>query len=175
MTPPDVTHSGSGPSLFSVAQIRHVLRTEFGRAQRYRYPLAVLVLSIDQIGALRDRLGFEAKETMFAAVVGLLTDATRTSDFLGRTPDDRLMAIVPHTDAAGLRALSLRLIERARTLDAGLPPGESITLSIGGASIATEALLYHDALLDAAEAAQADATSQGGDRFVERAPNAAGT
>ena len=57
-----------GRSLFSVAQIQHVLRIEFGRAQRYRYPLVCLVLSIDQLGALRDRHGYDAKEALFEAI-----------------------------------------------------------------------------------------------------------
>lgn len=168
MSTTDSTRSGP-PHLFSVAQIRHVLRTEFGRSQRYRYPLTVLVLSVDQLGALRDRLGFDVKENVFTSVVQLVTDETRSSDFLGRTPDDRVLAIVPHTDAAGMRALAARMIERARNLSLGADVSR-VTLSIGGSCAGEDGLAYHDVLLDAAEAAQADATSQGGDQFVERAP-----
>ena len=174
MSQSNVTQRGDGPTLFSVAQIQHVLKTEFGRALRYRYPLAVVVIAIDQLGALRDRLGFEAKETAFDAVVGLLQEATRSSDFLGRTPDDRLLAVVPHTSAEGLRALAERLLVRARALDLAPDVREKITLSVGGSSIVAEGMPYHDALLAAAEAAQADATSQGGDRFVERSALEAG-
>lgn len=161
----------AGRSLFSVAQIQHVLRVEFGRAQRYRYPLVCLVLSIDQLGALRDRHGYDAKETVFEAVVKLLEEVTRTSDFLGRTADDRLLAVIPHTGIEGAQQLAKRLLESARKIAFDAPlQGTHITLSIGAVSNEHEGLMYFDALLDSAEAAQAEASAAGGDRFVEKAP-----
>ena len=161
----------SGRSLFSVAQIQHVLRVEFGRAQRYRYPLVCLVISIDQLGALRDRHGYDAKESVFEAIVKLLDLATRTSDFLGRTADDRLLAVIPHTGMEGARKLAARLLEGARkvALDAQLA-GSSLTLSIGAVSSEHEGLMYYDALLSSAESAQIEASAAGGDRLVEKAP-----
>ena len=160
-----------GRSLFSVAQIQHVLRIEFGRAQRYRYPLVCLVLSIDQLGALHDRHGYDAKEALFDAVVDLLEEATRGSDFLGRTADDRLLAIIPHTGREGARTLAERLIRGVRTLELPAPlTGARVTLSIGATSNEREGLMYHDALMVAAEAAHAEAASAGGDRFVEKDP-----
>lgn len=158
-----------GRSLFSVAQIQHVLRIEFGRAQRYRYPLVCLVLSIDQLGALRDRHGYDAKESVFEAVVDLLEEATRGSDFLGRTADDRLLAVIPHTGLAGARSLVERLLRDARRLDLPAPAtGARLTLSVGLTSNEREGLMYHDALLTAAEAAHAEAAAAGGDRAVEK-------
>jgi diguanylate cyclase (GGDEF)-like protein len=142
----DSTTLGSdGRRLFSVAQIQHVLRTEFGRSQRYKYPVSVIVLAIDQLGAVRDRVGYDAKEAIVEGVLGLLFASTRSSDYLGRTPDDRLIAVIPHTD-------------------------ERITLSIGATSSRESEALFHDVLYAAAEAAQSDATAAGGDRFVARPP-----
>lgn len=158
-----------GRSLFSVAQIQHVLRIEFGRAQRYRYPLVCLVLSIDQLGALRDRHGYEAKEALFEAIVDLLEEATRGSDFLGRTADDRLLAVIPHTSLEGARTLAERLLRDARGLALPAPlTGVRVTLSIGLTSNAREGLMYHDAMFVAAESAHAEAAAAGGDRFVEK-------
>ncbi len=156
-------------SLFSVSQMQHVLRVEFGRALRYRYPLTVLVLSIDPLEPLRDRLGFDAKEAVVAAVARLLGEATRSADFLGRTPDDRLMAVVPHTGGDGARQLAERLLISVRELKVAEAPGERLTITIGGA-VADDGLpLYHDALLSAAEDALAEASAQGGNRSTIRA------
>lgn len=169
----DTTLEGrdAGRSLFSVAQIQHVLRVEFGRAQRYRYPLVCLVISIDQLGALRDRHGYDAKESLFEAIVKLLDEATRGSDFLGRTADDRLLAVIPHTGMEGARTLALRLLSAARQVALAAPiSGASVTLSIGAVSNEHEGLMYYDSLLSGAESAQAEASASGGDRFVEKAP-----
>jgi diguanylate cyclase (GGDEF)-like protein len=166
----------NGPRLYSVAQIQHVLRTEFGRAQRYRYPIVCLMVAIDQLGALRDELGYEAKETVFDAVVTLLEDATRGSDFLGRTADDRLLAVLPHTGIEGARMLAARLFHEARTLDLEAPlEGTRLTLSIGAsasenAGSAPEGMLFHDALLIAAESALSEAVAAGGAQLVEKSP-----
>lgn len=164
------TRSADGRRLFSVAQIQHVLRTEFGRAQRYKYPLAVIVVAIDQLGPVRDRHGYEAKEAVVEGVVQLLFASTRSSDYLGRTPDDRLMAVVPHTDEAGARMLAERLIAGARELAVPVAPGERFTLSIGATSSRDGEPLFHDVLLSAAEAALSDAAAAGGGRFVALPP-----
>ncbi len=164
------TSTSDGRSLFSVAQIQHVLRTEFGRSQRYKYPLAVIVIAIDQLGAVRDRHGYDAKEAVVDGVAKLLFDSTRSSDFLGRTPDDRLMAVVPHTGEAGARTLADRLLQGTRDLAVAAASGESFTLSVGATCSQGGEPLFHDVLLTAAEAAQADAVAAGGDRFVARPP-----
>lgn len=160
---------GERRALYSVAQIQHILRTEFHRAQRYRYPLACLVLSVDPLGEIRDRLGYDAKEAVLDAIVALVTRTTRASDFLGRTADDRLLAIVPHTDAAGAATLSTRLVEGARVLEPlRALASPRLTLSLGFAATDGSPVSYHDELLAAAEAAHAEAASLGGDRW--RAP-----
>ncbi len=180
---PDTRISGreSGRSLYSVAQIQHVLRVEFGRAQRYRYPIVCLVIAIDQLGALRDQHGYESKELVFDHIVDLLTDATRASDFLGRTADDRLLAVLPHTGSEGARQLAARLFTQVRTLAFEAPlEGTRITLSIGAASndsgpagsatSESAGMMFHDALIQAAESALAEASAAGGNQLVEKSP-----
>ena len=46
--------SDPGAGVFSLSQIRHLMRVEFGRAQRYGYPLSCLVISVDRLDSLRD-------------------------------------------------------------------------------------------------------------------------
>lgn len=154
-------------TLYSVAQIQHILRTEFSRAQRYHYPLACLVFSVDPLGEIRDRLGYDAKEQVLDAIVALVTRTTRASDFLGRTADDRLLAVVPHTDAAGAATLSTRLVEGARELEPLRgQAAPRIALSLGWAATDGTPVAYHDELLAAAEAAHAEAVGRGGDRWL---------
>ena len=167
MSEPNTRRSDAERTLFSFAQVQHVLRVEFGRAQRYRYPLACLVLAIDQLGTIRDRRGYDAKERVVDGVIEILKEATRSSDFLGRTADDRLIAVIPHTSAEGARTLGRRLVEgvRREPLDSG---HERVTLSIGAAANEDASVMYFDALLEAAQSALDEAIASGGDRFVER-------
>jgi len=155
-------------ALFSFAQIQHVLRVEFGRAQRYRYPLTCLVLAVDQLGTIRDTGGYEAKERLVEGVIELLADATRSSDFLGRTADDRLIAVVPHTPAEGARVLARRLVDSVRALTVGRGAGvEHVTLSLGACANGDSSVMYFDALLEGAQRAFDEAVAQGGNRYVE--------
>jgi diguanylate cyclase (GGDEF)-like protein len=160
------------PGLFSLSQIMHLMRIEFGRAQRYRYPLSVLVVAVDRLGHLRDLYGYESKEAVLDEVARLLQGATRTCDFLGRLADDRLLAVVPHTGAEGLEKLARRLAEGVRKVqfdsDGKRIP---ITISVGGSCMADGSTLYFDQLLGAAERALEEAGAAGGDRYLLRDPN----
>lgn len=161
-------------SLFSLAQIQHLMRVEFNRAQRYGYPIACLMISIDRLGHLRDVHGYEAKEEILGAVVDLLRGATRGSDFLGRLADDRLLAVVPHTNAEGLQVMAGRLLRGAEELRfEGDGKMISIGLSLGGSLQEPGAgSPFFDALLQSAEEALEEATSEGGRQLVMLAPGA---
>ena len=170
MSEPHVTEA-SHESLFSLTQIRHLMRVEFTRAQRYAYPVSCLVASVDRAGHLRDVHGFAMKERMMDGVVELLLGATRTCDYLGRLVDDRLMAILPHTRREGAEVTAGRILGAARALTFGEGEAEvKITLSVGLSYYENENTMFFDDLVDAAERALDVAAAEGGDRFVYRDP-----
>ena len=160
-----------GGGLFSVTQIRHLMRVEFSRAQRYDYALTCLLIAVDRLGHLRDLYGYDAKEAILDDLVGLLEEETRSCDFLGRLVDDRLMAVLPHTDVDGARITADRLLKGARSL-----PFEAdgrpirVSISIGGSCFEKENTLFFDALVEASEAALLDAADAGGDRYINLDP-----
>ena len=162
----DPSRTPADRSLFSVAQIQHLIRVEFHRAQRYGYPLTCMMIGVDRLGHLRDLYGYESKEAIVDGVVDLLKRESRSSDFLGRMADDRLLAVVPHTGPEGAAALASRILSASR--DLGFESdGRSIavTLSIGLAHTQGEELLFFDALLQGAEDGLGTAQASGGDRF----------
>lgn len=159
--------SETNGALFSLAQIQHLMRVEFNRAQRYSYPITAMLIAIDRLGHLRDLYGYEAKEEILDGVVELLKTQTRSSDFLGRMADDRLLAVIPHTDQVGSEVLAQRLLSGAR--DLGFESDDrtlAITLSIGASSEMGGKGLFFDAMLESAEGALLDAQSAGGDRLL---------
>ncbi|HVS18548.1 MAG TPA: GGDEF domain-containing protein [Planctomycetota bacterium] len=158
--------------LFSLAQIMHLLRIEFARAQRYEYPLSCLLIAVDGLGHIRDTYGYEAKQSVLDEVAGALQAETRSCDFLGRLMDDRLLAVVPHTMRDGARVLAERLLAAVRKLrfESG---GDRvpITLSIGVTHNGAGSTLFFDALLQAGEGALAESVVAGGDRLSVRDPD----
>ena len=164
--------SDPGAGVFSLSQIRHLMRVEFGRAQRYGYPLSCLVIGIDRLDSLRDLYGYEFREQVLAAAIELLQEETRTCDYLGRLMDDRLMAILPHTTAEGAQASARRILAAARRL-VFQPQGNAsirVTLSIGISHYEDDNTLFFDSLVEAAEGALSEAARSGGDRAVHRVP-----
>jgi diguanylate cyclase (GGDEF)-like protein len=167
--------SDSGTGIFSLTQIRHLMRVEFSRAQRYGYPLGCVVIGCDRLDHLRDLYGYAFRERVIGEVIELLQTGTRTCDYLGRLMDDRLMAILPHTGLAGAEMAAQRLIAAARGLSFEADGRRiSISLSAGVSHYESENTLFFDSLVEAAEAAWLEAAQAGGDRMVVRAPGAPG-
>lgn len=165
--------SDSGSGIFSLTQIRHLMRVEFSRAQRYGYPVGCVVIGCDRVDHLRDLYGYAFRERVVGDVIALLQANTRTCDYLGRLMDDRLMAILPHTGLEGAEVAARRLLAAARGLSFEADGRRiSISLSIGVSHYESENTLFFDSLVEAAEAAWLEAAQSGGDRMVIRAPGA---
>jgi len=154
-------------SLFTLAQIQHLMRVEFNRAQRYQYAIAFMLLAVDRLGSLRDLYGYDAKEEILDGIVGMMKGETRASDFLGRLADDRLILVLPHTDGEGCSTLASRMLDKTNMLDFE-SDGRSIrvSLSIGVAFESEGEGLFFDGMLDSAETALGDAIAAGGSRFI---------
>lgn len=157
--------------VFSLTQIRHLMRVEFGRAQRYGYPVSALVVACDRLNHLRDLYGYEFREAVLDEVVQLLQRTFRACDYLGRLMDDRLMTILPHTTREGAEASAQRILEAARKLSFRADGNAiQVTLSIGISHFENENTIFFDSLVEAAEGALTEAAGAGGDRFLYRGP-----
>ncbi len=171
---PPIKPSDSDPGLFSLTQMQHLMRVEFSRSQRYGYPLACLAIGIDRLSQLRDLYGFESKEAIVGQVVKVIRAETRSSDYLGRTPDDKLLCVVPHTDVPGADAMSKRILDSIRKLEfESNGRGYKVSISIGASSAEAGATLFFDAVIESAQGALEEALEAGGDRFVGRSVAAA--
>ncbi len=165
----DVEDPGAG--VFSLTQIRHLMRVEFSRAQRYGYPVGCLTLIVDRLDHLRDLYGYEFQDGILQEVIQLVQEQTRTCDYLGRLMDDRLMAILPHTTREGAEATAKRIISAARRLSFSAEGNRlQVTLAIGVSHYVDDNTMFFDSLVQASEAALVEAVEDGGDRHVHRDP-----
>jgi len=159
---------GSGKDLFSPAQIQHLMRVEFERAQRYQYPVVLLLIAVDRLVQLQDLYGSELRETVMRALTSQLRSSSRASDIMGCLVDDRLLVLVPHTPAEGAAVLAKRVLEGVRNVNfesAGRPT--RVTVSIGGAHNQQRKMeLSFETMLEVAEGGLKVALESGGNRYV---------
>lgn len=158
---------GSGPGLFSEAEIQRLMRIEFERSQRYKVQLVCLVIAVDRMDRMQDLYGQEFKNDLLRGVQSLLRQTVRESDLTGTVVDDKVIVLVTHTPPEGARVLANRLLEGARklTFRAG-PRTIRVTLSIGGAHNQHGSNLFFDTLVEVAEGGLSVAQGAGGDRYV---------
>jgi GAF domain-containing protein len=169
--------------------VRRRLAREVARARRHRLPLSLVSLELDEFRAYRLDHGRPAADDLLRDVGGLVAALLHPHiDVAGRHGGDKFVIVLPHTPLhdAGGTALgegggpheggAAALAERLRDRVAGLSTdGRSaraarrVTVSVGVAELGPE-MADGDALLAAADAAQALARGSGGDSVQTYAP-----
>lgn len=156
-----------GASLFSQAQILHLMKSEFARARRHGIEMGVLLLQVDRLAQLVDLHGAALRGTVKDAVAQLVREKTRGSDLLGTANDDRYLLVLPHTDLERTRLVADRLHQLFGEIDLSIDGRELLlTISIGLSSCDDQGTLFFDSLLQQAEAALEFAQRHGGDQVV---------
>jgi diguanylate cyclase (GGDEF)-like protein len=140
---------------------------ETAEARRYAHPVALVLVDIDNFGALNHDHGLEAGDALLREVALRMRLRTREADALGRVGPDAFLAILPHTDERGAAALAEAM--RSRVIDRPLVTqhGEvAVSVSIGIALMRPGMGLTDEELLAAAEEALASARAAGGNRIA---------
>ena len=106
MTVDDLTQAFNRP------YFQESLKREMSRALRYRRPLSLALLDIDQFKTINDTLGHPAGDAILKAFVALISRNIRQSDLLARYGGDEFAIILPE---AG-RESALRFCEKLRDI-----------------------------------------------------------
>ena len=88
------------------------LRDEFERARRYSLKFALVVIDVDRLRDVNERLGQQAGDRVLAEIGALMQREIRAPDFVARYGGDEFALVLPETDAQGAR----RFVERLRQL-----------------------------------------------------------
>jgi diguanylate cyclase (GGDEF)-like protein len=155
-------------SLFSQAQILHLMKNEFARARRHQLPMGCVVLQVDRLSQLADLYGLELRQTLRSTIARLVREKTRGSDLLGATTDDRYVLVLPHTNLEQTRIVADRLHQLFQDVEVGVDGRPlALTLSVGVSAYGDQkSTLFFDTLLQQAESAAEFAARAGGDRVV---------
>lgn len=113
---------------FNKRTIQNILISELERAIRYRLPLAVIFLDIDDFKAYNDTFGHVAGDVMVQKTAEIIKNSIRTVDIAGRFGGEEFVIILPGTDEEGAIAVA----ERIRKAIESYPfPHRKVTASLG--------------------------------------------
>jgi len=110
---------------------------ELKRTQRYKRPLAVVMLDIDHFKDINDSFGHEAGDVALRAFAALCRSLLRELDIMGRIGGEEFALLLPETTQESAKVLAERL--RAAVAKLRLPGlCASMTVSIGISEVLPE-------------------------------------
>jgi diguanylate cyclase (GGDEF)-like protein len=148
----------------------HHLEAELSRCRRYGRSLSVLMIDIDHFKRINDGFGHLMGDRALRWVATTLQNALRSMDFLCRYGGEEFCVILPETNRSGAARAGERLrsaIERNGFDQDGVKM--NLTISVGGASWATDESQEYPDMLALADGALLEA-KRGGRNQVRVAP-----
>jgi diguanylate cyclase (GGDEF)-like protein len=94
--------------LFNFREFQRRLREEWNRAERYRTPLSLIFLDLDDFKDINDTRGHPAGDQALKEFATLVSGGARASDVAARYGGEEFAIILPHTDGT----MGLRVAER---------------------------------------------------------------
>jgi len=108
------------------------LSEEFDRVMRYKRPLSLLMLDIDNFKSINDTLGHTGGDKVLKEVSTLLRSEIRKSDFPCRYGGEEFAVILPETNASNALVAARRIRQRVQNTKIDTDAGKcSVTISIG--------------------------------------------
>lgn len=96
------------------------LHREFEMYQRYKVPVALLLMDLDNLKMINDLEGHAAGDALLRDMARLIAEAVRYTDRAYRIGGDEFAILMPHTDADGALNIARRLQRHALEPDRGM-------------------------------------------------------
>ncbi|PIB55272.1 diguanylate cyclase [Pseudomonas sp. 2995-1] len=110
-------------------RLEKVLLEECGRAQRFRLPLALIAVDIDDFKPINDQHGHGVGDQTLVHVVECLERCIRPGDLLARWGGDEFMVVLPKSSLETARALAENICRTMRKIP--MRGDLTVTLSLG--------------------------------------------
>jgi diguanylate cyclase (GGDEF)-like protein len=147
-------------------RFQELLRLEADEVRRYRYPVGLIMLDIDNFKSINDTYGHQQGDVVLKHVARVLRDNSREVDVPARYGGEEMALILPHTDLEGSYAIAERVRVAIEALRIPLLDRQGqlrVTASVGvSASVDGD----KDGLIADADGALYSAKRQGKNRTV---------
>ncbi|HEX3735764.1 MAG TPA: EAL domain-containing protein [Solirubrobacterales bacterium] len=133
---------------------------------RYGGQGAVMIIDIDGLKVVNDRLGHQPGDNLIRRIAGILRERVRETDIVARLSGDEFAVLVPQSDSAGALQLGEEL--RAQVAESFPPSADAgtATISVGIAMFGGKRDASSEAILVAADQAMYRAKEEGRDRVA---------
>ncbi len=150
------------------------LERERARAERFEFPVSLLLLDVDHFKGINDQHGHAAGDVVLCGVAEALSTVARRSDYVGRWGGEEFVLALPQTGRAGALVAAERLRRAVHKAAHVVPGGEAIGVTASLGVVSAESPWNVAALLAAADDAMYLAKGRGRNR-VEAVTLANGT
>jgi diguanylate cyclase (GGDEF)-like protein len=150
-----------------------LLSHEMDEVRRYRYPVGLIMLDIDNFKSVNDVYGHQQGDLVLRCVADALRTTKRDVDVAARYGGEEMALILPHTDLEGAYEMAERARMAIAAMEIPLIEGDGIlrvTTSVGAASSLEGA---KNDLIASADAALYVAKREGKNRTVRAEPHTA--
>jgi diguanylate cyclase (GGDEF)-like protein len=152
--------------LYNYRYLHSRLNEEFKRAERYREPLACVMIDIDHFKHVNDRRGHDVGDDVLREVALRLTQAVREIDVVARYGGEEFLLVLPSTNFSGALSVADRVWRAIGNSPIALQArSENVTASMGVAVYPSRDIKNKDQLLKAADRALYQAKNEGRDRI----------
>jgi diguanylate cyclase (GGDEF)-like protein len=138
--------------IFNYRFIRKQLDTEIQRSQRYDKPLSICIIDIDHFKEINDAFGHQTGDQVLKDLARILSQCTRSVDYVGRYAGDEFVIIFPDTSLPDAIRLCERIRKAVREHSLQFAGSEiRYSLSIGVADFESKKRSSSTTLLEAAD------------------------
>ena len=125
----ELSRTDSLTALPNARAFREIAGAEIGRAKRYRQPLSLAFIDVDDFKRINDTRGHGAGDRLLRLMAEAIRGSLRTSDHLARYGGDEFVILLPVADQDAARATVDKL--RAIVNQAMIREAWPVTLSVG--------------------------------------------
>jgi diguanylate cyclase (GGDEF)-like protein len=151
--------------LYKSRVFKELAGSQIRLCKRNGWPVGMVVMDIDRLGAINDRYGYDAGNRVLRHFAETLQKTVRESDLVARLDDDRFALLLPKCDAKAAKKVIQRIQEEILSHPLKVDRGEvKIPFSCGVVSFAGKVAKFNVLLNRAAEALET-AKRKGGNRI----------
>jgi diguanylate cyclase (GGDEF)-like protein len=142
----ELSRTDSLTGLPNIRAFREIAGAEIARAERYRQPLSLAFIDVDDFKRVNDSRGHDAGDRLLRLMAEVIRGSLRSSDHVARYGGDEFVVLLPVADQDAARAA----VDKLHTVvnQAMIRENWPVTLSIGvvtrepgGASVTVEGML----------------------------------